>query len=88
MGWKEKLEEFKNTTAHSAYPIKINLDESGSWAISPGLSKREYFAAKILNGFIPNLGIHKEPNEYMQLVVEQSVMMADLLIQQLAKPVE
>lgn len=79
----EALRKF--AASQPAYPVLLKLPDDGEeiTALSPGLTKREYFAVMALQGLFANsiTGDHHQPAKRVKLAVEA----ADDLLAELAK---
>lgn len=87
-----KKEFIEKLSQHdSAFPLKADLYDDSTSLIQQGLTRREYFAAKILTAFIA-----KPPVAIAEIIVNQklspstayakaSLLYADALIVELAK---
>lgn len=69
---------------NSAFPLSINYFINGveKMAVSPGLSKREYFAGLAMQSLLTQQNLDKQSTG---LIPEASVIIADLLIEALNK---
>jgi hypothetical protein len=75
---KEFLEQFEKEFKNSAFPSEVKYYPDGTLvANTPGLSKREYFALHLLNGYISNAGdIDGDWSNH----IKDAIYAADLLI--------
>ncbi len=69
---------------HSAFPIESKIDQFG--AEVTGLTKREYFAAKAIEGMSCHL--LTEYNGNISYAIDQAIKIADALIEALNKEVK
>lgn len=57
-------------------------------SIVPSMSKREYYAGLAMQGYLSNSNAYSKTNTFCADVIHDSVMMADLLIEELNKEKE
>jgi hypothetical protein len=69
------MENKETKTNNSAFPIIAE-----DYIIDGGLTKREYFAAMAMQGFITKYGV-----DFQEEQIKQAVFMADALIEELSK---
>lgn len=64
-----------------AYPI---VETTGRESITPGLTKREYFAGLAMQGLCSTIGARNI--QFNQLIPVEAVRYADMLLTELEKP--
>ena len=69
------MENNKTKPNDAAFPIIIE-----DYIVDCGLTKREYFAAKALQGFINKYGV-----DCQEIHIKQSIFIGDLFIEELNK---
>lgn len=61
-----------------AFPVGVDVTQN-QWKPSPGMSLRDYFAAKTLQGLMANVSVNNWVNPYENLA-EASYSMADAML--------
>lgn len=76
-----------NWPRDTAFPTRKVCHSGHDHAITPGLTKREYFAGLAMQGIMTQLGVKNFPTQSgdFKLIVGASVRVADMLLAALAE---
>ena len=68
-------------TGGQAFPMLGNIGYNSDWQLEEGMTLRDYFAAKAMQGMLSNPGMWDLLNErHAQLVAKDAYIMADAML--------